>query len=305
VRYAVLFGLVLLAAALVAGSTSVGAQAPILLHNPADADRLSNGQTLITDSGYPGGGGKPRGSDSRVLEVDEDGNSVWSFSGGLNFAHGAERLPNGNTLISDTGHDRVIEVDPGGTIVWNSHDIVLDDGSTLSYPNDVDWLSSSNHLLITDRDNARVLEITREGHVVWQFGETGVPGRNSTHLDLPHNADRLGNGNTIVADTNNDRILEITPLGRIAWAYAPAAPNSLNLPRDADRLDNGNTLIVDSGRKRVIEVTHNKQVVWKYTGLRQPYDADRLPNGHTLISKDSLNRVIEVDETSVIVWSYP
>jgi hypothetical protein len=240
-----------------------------------------------------------------VLEVDEDGNVVWSFSTGLNFAHGAQRLPNGNTLIADTGNDRVIEVDTGGNIVWNSDTITLDDGSILSYTNDVDWLSPSNHLLITDRDNHRALEITRNGHVVWQFGETGVPGQDDTHLNGPHNADRLADGNTIIADSSNDRILEITTLGAIAWAYAPAGPDSLSWPRDADRLDNGNTLIADSDRMRLVEVSYDKQVVWQYGDLDRPYDGDRLPNGHTLISKFAGERVVEVDATGGVVWSYP
>ena len=310
-RRAMLFGMVLLVAALpVTGSTganvAAGADRSVtLLHNPHDADRLSTGHTLITDGGYPPGNPQPPGTDGRVLEVDEDGNVVWSFADGLHFAHGAERLPNGNTLIADTGNDRVIEVDSGGTIVWDSDTITLDDGSVLSYANDVDWLTPSNHLLITDRDNHRALEITRAGHVVWQFGETGVPGHDDTHLDGPHNADRLDNGNTLIADSSNNRILEITPLGTIAWAYDPVAPDRLDWPRDADRLDNGNTLIDDSNRMRIIEVTHDKQVVWQYGDLDLPYDADRLPNGHTLISKAPGPHVIELDETGAIVWSYP
>jgi len=284
---------------------SQGEQPVSLLHNPHDVDRLSNGHTLITDGGYPPGNPQPPGSDSRVLEVDEEGNTVWSYSDGLNFAHGAQRLPNGDTLISDTGNDRVIEVDTAGSVVWNSDDVTLDDGSTLSYANDVDWLSPSNHLLITDRDNHRALEIMRNGHVVWQFGETGVPGQDDTHLNGPHNADRLDNGNTIIADSMNNRILEISPLGDIEWAYDPAVPDQLDWPRDADRLDNGNTLISDSDRMRVMEVSYDMQVVWQYGDLDRPYDADRLPNGHTLIGKFAGERVIEVDETGAIVWSHP
>jgi uncharacterized protein (UPF0248 family) len=159
--------------------------------------------------------------------------------------------------------------------------------------------------LITDRDNHRVIEIDRAGTIVWQFGETGILGGDGYHLNGPHNADRLENGNTLVADSNNNRILEVASDGSIVWEYRPTGTDTLNWPRDADRLDNGNTLITDSRNNRIIEVTPDGNVAWRYTRTRSPYDADRLPNGNTLVA-DSLNhRVIEVDLSGNIVWEYP
>ncbi len=182
----------------------VEADAPYqALYRPHDVDRLPNGHTLITDGGQRPGQGEGvrgrQGDGSQILEVDSAGNVVWSFNQGLNWAHNADRLPNGNTLISDTGHDRVIEIDAAGVIVWNSDDVTLSDGSVLNYPNDANWLPD-DHLLITDRDNHRVIEIARDGTIVWQFGETGAPGNDAAHLSGPHNADCLPEGNTIVAD---------------------------------------------------------------------------------------------------------
>ncbi|MFQ6059470.1 MAG: hypothetical protein ACE5MB_11400, partial [Anaerolineae bacterium] len=110
---------------------------PPVLHLPHDVDRLPDGHTLITDGGQHGGPTATQpGSDSQIIEVDEAGNVMWSFNEGLSWAHNADRLPNGHTLISDTGHDRVIEIDAAGTIVWNSDDVTLSDGSALDYPND-------------------------------------------------------------------------------------------------------------------------------------------------------------------------
>ncbi|HIC92654.1 MAG TPA: hypothetical protein EYP09_00175, partial [Anaerolineae bacterium] len=195
-------------------------QPTLTLLLPHDVDRLPNGHTLITDGGQrPGGATSAQpGSGSKIIEVDTDGNVVWAFDQGLNWAHNADRLPNGNTIISDTGHDRVIEIDSVGTIIWNSDDVTLSDGSALNYPNDANWLPD-DHLLITDRDNHRVIEIARDGTIVWQFGETGVPGSDDSHLNSPHNADRLPNGNTIIADSNNNRIIEVAPDGIIVWQY--------------------------------------------------------------------------------------
>ena len=91
---------------------------PQVLQRPHDVDRLPDGHTLITDGGQAGGAMEAQpGSGSQIIEVDTDGNVVWSFDQGLNWAHNADRLPSGNTLISDTGHDRVIEIDAAGIIV--------------------------------------------------------------------------------------------------------------------------------------------------------------------------------------------
>jgi len=58
----------------------------------------------------------------RVVEYrrHEDGTweLTWEYRGDLVWPRDADRLPNGNTLIVDTRGQRVIEVTPGGDIVW-------------------------------------------------------------------------------------------------------------------------------------------------------------------------------------------
>jgi hypothetical protein len=82
------------------------------LNFPIDAERLVNGNTLITETSLG----------NRVIEVDSNGTIVWQ-KGGLNSPEDAERLPNGNTLITEYGN-RVIEVDSNGTIVWQKAGLV-------------------------------------------------------------------------------------------------------------------------------------------------------------------------------------
>ncbi|MFB6074052.1 MAG: aryl-sulfate sulfotransferase [Haloarculaceae archaeon] len=58
---------------------------------------------------------------NRVVEyqyVDGAWEQTWAYSDGLNWPRAVRRLPNGDTLVSDTGNDRVIEVTPNGTVVW-------------------------------------------------------------------------------------------------------------------------------------------------------------------------------------------
>ena len=50
--------------------------------------------------------------------VDGEWVRVWSLAGSLNWPRDADRLPNGNTLITDSLNHRVIEVTPEGEVVW-------------------------------------------------------------------------------------------------------------------------------------------------------------------------------------------
>ena len=59
---------------------------------------------------------------SRVLEIDINSlDVVWSFTEPGFFTRGAgaqQRLPNGNTLITESERGRIIEISPDGQVVW-------------------------------------------------------------------------------------------------------------------------------------------------------------------------------------------
>lgn len=86
-----------------------------------DPDILPNGNILLFDNrGHYGPGGA-----SRVLEVDPgNGRIVWQYAGdaGRRFESlirsDQQRLPNGNTLITESDGGRLLEVTAGGRIVW-------------------------------------------------------------------------------------------------------------------------------------------------------------------------------------------
>lgn len=72
---------------------------------PRDADRLSSGNTLITDT-----------LNKRVIEVDENGTVVWSATTDR-IPYEAERLPEGERTVGEWYGDADAEVaDPGGGI---------------------------------------------------------------------------------------------------------------------------------------------------------------------------------------------
>ena len=87
-------------------------------HNPT---RLANSHVLLLDNGS-----HRRGlSYSRVVEVDIDTSEIaWEYHGEpltsffTHFTGGAERLPNGNTLICEGSEGRLFEVTPGSEVAW-------------------------------------------------------------------------------------------------------------------------------------------------------------------------------------------
>ena len=104
-------------------------------HNP---QYLGPGTVLVADS-----------ENDRVVELHER-NGSWEVAWGVDSANGvgfdwprdADRLPNGNTLITDTRNNRIIEVTPEGETVWSTE--------TGIWPYDAERLPY-NELLGTDR----------------------------------------------------------------------------------------------------------------------------------------------------------
>jgi hypothetical protein len=84
-------------------------------HNP---QWLGDGAVLVADS-----------ENHRVVELhrtdDGDWEPAWVLSGaaGMEFdwPRDADRLPNGNTLITDTRNARLVEVTESGEVVWSKH----------------------------------------------------------------------------------------------------------------------------------------------------------------------------------------
>ena len=241
-----------------------------------DAERISEGRTLIAGTGAPAGtpgypdAGAP---DNRVFIVNKDGEIVWQY---------------GQAGVTGSGPNE------------------------LSAPVQATYLSNG-HVLITDQGNQRVIEVDTDKEIVWQYGTTGVSGSGSNQLNNPNSAELLPNGHILIADESNNRVIEVTRDHEIVWQYGdPNDTSILNGSAFASRLPNGNTLITDANNNRVVEVTEAKAVVWTYvTNTRPgsvanplPTRAVRLENGDTLISDQFNGQVIRVDHAGVIVKVY-
>ena len=242
----------------------------------AGFQRLDNGNTVITDAG------DQVAPIARVVEVDSSGQVVWAYlKSDITWAHTARRLANGNTLITGTNLNKVLEIDPVGDSVWAF-------SAGLDYPNEAIRLANGN-TLITDRNNNWVIEVNPDGTQVWSY----------TNLLGPHNGNRLANGNTLICDSDRNRIVEVDSSGAIVWQYA----TGLSWPRCAQRLANGNTLICDSNHHRTIEIDPSGTIVWSFSIPGTPYMCSRLADSTTLVAGPQ--HVFQVNPAGSVIWEWP
>jgi len=94
------------------------------LGEPGNRDivnRQHNPDYLVNDAGQPTVIVSDSANDRVAEYTRENGewNLTWALRGGnLNEPRDADRLPNGNTLVSDRRGDRLLEVTPTGEVVW-------------------------------------------------------------------------------------------------------------------------------------------------------------------------------------------
>ncbi len=267
---------------------------------------------------------------NRVIEIDPAGDIVWSFGLGPNDftaksvigVNDAQRV-GPLTLMAGTGtppgvipqspggapDNRVMLVNRAGQVVWQYGQF----GQTgsgpdmLNTPVQCTWLPSG-HVLITDQGNGRIIEVTQDKRIVWQY-----PGSNtnpSDQLNSPNSAELLANGHILIADENNNRVIEVNRADQILKTFTVGG--TLGAAAFASRLPNGHTLITDAGNSRAVEVDANDSKVWEYVTKNDPQSvaaplptrAVRLRNGDTVISDQFNNRVIVVSAAGQIRTSY-
>jgi outer membrane protein assembly factor BamB len=185
-----------------------------------DAERLGNRNTLVVDGGY----GQDTIQDAQVREINPQGQVVWSWyakdhgfnqapyntinNQGWTHTNAANRLQNGDTLISLRNFNRVVEVDRDGTVVRT-----IGEG-TMVQQHDPEALPNGNILFANPGQSPQAVEINPQGQVVWNYI---IPEATTFSSQATRDADRLQNGNTLITTAN--RLIEVTPQGDIVWQF--------------------------------------------------------------------------------------
>ncbi len=224
---------------------------------------LPNGNILLTLSKsdtHKGGA---------VVELTRDGREVFHWEGTQSEVNTAERLSNGNTLVTEAGaHPRILELDKAGLV---KIEVAIQCQSTNHHMETrmTRKLSNGNYLVPQLLDRV-VREYTPTGAIVWEYHTPGEPAES-----WPFTAIRLANGNTLINCTHGNHTIEVNRKGDIVWhlTNADLPQPLLKDPCGAQRLPNGNTVITSyaAGDQAVklIEVNREKKIVWTYEEPRR------------------------------------
>ena len=164
------------------------------------------------------------------------------------------------------------------------------------------------NVLIADRGNNRIIEVTPDKKIVWEY-----------HFILPRaglgadDAFFTDNDKTVIVNLEEYHIIQQIDYAtkKVIWQYGvPGVHGSkegfLNKPDDAYKLPNGDVITADIRNCRVIEISPEKKIVRQYGSplhcanapgfLNKPNGDTPLPNGHILVSNIIGGTVIELDE---------
>ncbi len=202
----------------------------------------------------------------------------------------AQRLDNGNTLITELGpKPRILEVTTDGKIAVecplkpetdNAH---MQTRMARKLPN--------GNYLVPHLLAFKVKEYKPNGEVVQEF-KTDLPevgGRKEENW--PFTAIRLKNGNTLVNLTHGNKTVELDASGKIVWKVTnedlPGKPFAD--PCGGQRLPNGNTVIASYAAQKgvkIFEIDRDKKVVWTYEGPFRAHEIQVLTtNGEPIEGK--------------------
>ncbi|MCZ6795476.1 MAG: alpha/beta hydrolase fold domain-containing protein [Planctomycetota bacterium] len=220
---------------------------------------------------------------TRIVEVDPGTDKVvWTYdaarmngnAGKRVEVHAFQRLPNGLTMIAESGPGRIIEVDRDGRIV---HQVEM----KIPRPDPhrdtrlVRKLESGNYL-VSHEGMGVVREYDRRGKVVWEF-EVPLFGKKRRRGHGPEGfgnavfcALRLASGNTLISTGNGHGVLEVTPGKEVVWELQQDDLPEIQLAwvTTLQVLPDGHIVLgnchAGPSNPQIVEITGAKEVVWTY-----------------------------------------
>ena len=268
---------------------------------------------LWNDPKSRGEGGKAQYG---IVELDWDGNVVWSYRppGDFTVHHDLERLSNGNTMIlgCERGKTHALcekpfqdtcfrEIDRDGNVLWS-------------------WFASDHYDEFEYSEQTRKIISTRGGDIFHDNTLTVLPGN-----ELGKKDPRFRKGN-ILGSQRHLGIIYIVDreTGSVVWHWGE---DDLVGQHHPTMLANGNILVYDNGghcgypsrhrpKTRLVELDpatceivweygyeYHRRVSAKFFGMSWG-SAQRLPNGNTLSLDTHSGRVFEVTSRGETVWEY-
>lgn len=217
-----------------------------------DVHLLPNGNLLFHDSW------------TKTREITLGKEVVWEYdsqtengnSGKKVDVHAFARLPNGDTVIVESGVGRIIHVNRDKKI---TREISL--GTEGRQKTRLMRVLENGHYLVCAERPGVVSEYDEAGNIVWEYPtNTRVFG-----------ATRLKNGNTLICTGSGNSVIEVTPEKEIVWEITKQVPGTevtLGWMTDLQELPNGHFALgnchAGEDNPQIIEVNREKQIVWQF-----------------------------------------
>ena len=275
--------------------TSVAEQHRVLLHGGKRLAMVENDGSISWEMPWGGihdihvldnGNILTRRGRAEVVEIHPDKKTVvWSYNSATENGneaikrvevHAFERLPDGSTMVAESGAGHIVEVDRNGKI-RREIELILDRPHFHSDTRLV-RLTPQDTYLVAHENDGKVREYQREsGDVVWEyevpmFGKSAQPGHGPDAFgNRLFAAIRLDNGNTLIATGNGHSVLEVTNDNRIVWQLHQDELPGVRFAwvTTLEVLPNGNYVIgnchAGPGQPLLVEVNpKSKSVVWTF-----------------------------------------
>ncbi len=206
--------------------------------------------------------------------------------------HDVQSLPDGHVLFTIGPDKRVVELDANQREVWS-----YDQG--LEHPLAAQRLASGN-TLIGDARAGKVIEVTPDKRVVWQYASPDIANMRM------RNSHRTGEGTTLIAVEADAKLIEVDKGGKVVWSWQ-APEGSARRLYQGRRLPNGNTMMSLSDPGELVEVDRSGKVVRSIGGnnnvIRMGWASGFavLPDDAVLLVDYTGRRVVEVDAKGRVV----
>lgn len=205
--------------------------------------------------------------------------------------------------------------------------VLLPPGGALAGPAGPSAAGLPGNVLIADAGNNRIIEVTPDKRIVWEFPEPGDLAPGQSFVD-PDDAFYTPGGRTVITNEENNHTITIIDYAvrKIVWQYghpghAGGAPGYLNTPDDAYQLPDGRIVVADIKNCRILmfDPPPARHIQRQFGVTRDcrasnvspghflyPNGDTPLPNGNLLITEIGTRSAAELDlATGRILYRVP
>jgi outer membrane protein assembly factor BamB len=219
-------------------------------------------------------------------------------------------------LIADHQNNRLVIVDPEGTVTWEfPQPGDLAPGQTFDLPDDAFFTPNGKQIVATQEDDQVVSLIDIASHrIVWRYGTPGVRGSGPNQLSNPDDAIMLPGGQVIAADIKNCRILilgagEQSPVRQYGatTTCGHAPPQLWGHPNGAFPMTNGHYLVTEINGDWVDELGLDGRVFFSThpPGEAYPSDTNEIsPNVYLSADYSTPGQIETFDSTGQLLWRF-